>query len=248
MPSKNFIFPHLRHIAVILVEPQTPGNIGSVARAMKNFNMSRLRLVNPCDHLAEEARRMAVHAEDILERAEVFSSLAEALQEVHFAVATTLRRRETHFPAFTPREAAGKILEISSEKNIALVFGREDNGLTTEEIHRCQIISTIPTHVHQASVNLSHAVMIFVYELFQGALSGNPAFVWDYAGPGEIEILYGRIKRVLDLIEFKSRKTTEDFMLGVKRVMGRTPLEDRDVRLFHKIFQEIEFYIKKISK
>jgi len=238
----------LSHIYIILVEPQTPGNIGSVARAMKNFGLHHLVLIRPCDHLSDEARWMAVHAEDILQGSVIFESLAEGLKGIHFSMATTNRKRDTHFPSFTPKEAAEKILEISKDKNVALVFGRERTGLTNEEIHLCSTISTIPTFHEQTSINLAQAVLIYAYELFQTTLFGNPNFVWDYAEADQMEILYKRIQSVLSLAQFESRKTLEDFMLGVRRVFGRTPFEDRDVRLFHKIFQEIEFFLKRNSQ
>ena len=238
----------LSHVHIILVEPQTPGNIGAVARAMKNFGIHRLVLVRPCDHLQDEARWMAVHAEEILENARVADSMALGLQDIHFSVATTNRKRDTHFPSFTPKEAAEKVLEISPNKNIALVFGREKFGLTNDEIHQCSIISTIPTFYEHASLNLGQAVMIYLYELFQATVFGNPNFVWDYAEPEQMEFLYQRIQSVLELSEFESRKTLEDFMLGVRRVFGRTPFEDRDVRLFHKIFQQIDFFLQRRSK
>lgn len=231
-----------------MVEPQTPGNVGAVARAMKNFGLSRLSLVNPCDHLSKEARMMAVKSEEILEKAEIHASLSDALRDVHFSVSTTVRVRDTHFPTFTPKETCGKIHEIAPDKRVALVFGREDNGLTTEEIHLCHIIATIPTHAAQASVNLAQSVMIFAYELFQQALTSNPNFYWDYADPKEVGLLFQRIERVLLGVGFKPKHTMEDFMVTVKRVFGRTPLEERDVRLLHKIFQEMEFYIEKTGR
>ncbi|NUM81866.1 RNA methyltransferase [bacterium] len=248
MPSASYLRSPLHHVKIILVEPQTPGNVGAVARAMKNFGLSQLILVNPCDYLSDEARWMAVHAEEILERAKVVTTLEQALEGVALAVATTARKRDTHFPSFTPNETAERIHEVNAKQSVAIVFGRERNGLLNEEIYQCQIQSSIPTfHAHN-SLNLSQAVMVYLYELFQATLSGNPNFVWDYAEPSQMETLYARIQKVLELSEFKSRKTIDDFMLGVKRVFGRTPFEDRDVRLFHKIFQEIEFFIKHRSK
>lgn len=248
MPPKDFVYPDLKHIEIILVEPQTPGNIGATARAMKNFGLSRLKLVNPCEHTSKEARMMAVKSEDILERAEIVPSLSDALTGIHYSVSTTVRIRDTHFPTFMPSEAAQEIGRIAKNKSVAIVFGREDNGLTTDEIHQCNIVSTIPTHPGQASVNLAQSVMIFAYEIFKASLTANPSFYWDYADPHEVELFYRRVQRLLERIGFQPKHTMEDFMVTLKRVFGRTPLEERDVRLLHKIFQEIEFYIQKIEK
>jgi TrmH family RNA methyltransferase len=245
MPPKNFNFPDLRHVKIILVEPQTPGNVGSVARAMNNFGLTDLRLVHACDHLSAEAKLMAVKSEAILERAVCYATLAEALRDVHFSVSTTVRIRDTHFPTFTPKEAAEKIIEISPQNTVALVFGREHSGLTTEEIHQCRIISMIPTHPSQPSINLAQSVMIYTCEIFQQSLAVNPNFYWDYADPQDVEILYDRLQRILEKIGFRPKTTNEDFLVGLRRILGRTPLEDRDVRILHKIFQEIEFFITK---
>ncbi|MBL7996613.1 RNA methyltransferase [bacterium] len=248
MPPKDFIYPDLQHIEIVLVEPQTPGNIGAAARAMKNFGLSRLKLINPCDYLSKEARMMAVKAEDILEKAAIYTSLSESIQSAHLTIATTVRIRETHFPTFTPSETAQQISQFAQNKSVALVFGREDNGLTTDEIHACRIISTIPTHPVQPSVNLAQSVMIYAYEIFKQSLTANPNFYWDYAEPHEVELFYQRVQALLERIEFKPKHTMEDFMVAVKRVFGRAHLEERDVRLLHKIFQEIEFYIRKVEQ
>ncbi|MBX7150677.1 RNA methyltransferase [bacterium] len=248
MPPASHLRSPLQHVKIILVEPQTPGNVGAVARAMKNFGLTQLVLVNPCDYLSEEARWMAVHAEEILESAQTVKTLEKALEGVVLAVATTARKRDTHFPSFTPKETAERICEVSAHQPVAVVFGRERNGLLNEEIYQCQIQSGIPTFHQHNSLNLGQAVMVYLYELYQATLIGNPNFIWDYAHPSQMEKLYARIQKILELSEFKSRKTIDNFMLGVKRVFGRTPFEDRDVRLFHKIFQEIEFFIKHRSK
>ncbi len=225
---------------VVLVEPQTPGNIGATARVMKNFGLTDLRLVNPCPHRVPEAYHLAVHAREIVDAAGLYGSLEEALHDVHLAVATTNRKRFTHFPSFTPRECAGHLRALSVGSRAALVFGSERTGLTNEQVHRCHVIATIPTSPECPALNLSHAVAVILYELYHAHLSSNPNFEWRYADPRETEELYARIQRILKLVGFRPRKTMEDFLLGVRRVLGRTPLEDRDVKIFHRIFKEIE--------
>ncbi len=245
-PTETFEYPDLQNIIIVLADTQTSGNVGAVARVMKNFGLSTLRLVRPqCDHVNEEALWMAVHSEDVLKRAEVFSTIHDAIADCEFSVATTNRRRESHFPAFTPKEIADQVHPFKLSQKIALVFGGEKNGLSTEDIHTCRVISTILTGKEQSSINLSHAVMILAYEIFQSKLSSNPNFVWDLAKPEQIEQVYIRIQRVLEKIEFQPRKTNEDFILGLRRILGRTPIEDRDVRLIQKIFQEIERFVDR---
>ncbi len=240
--------PDLRHLRVVLVEPQSPGNIGAVCRAMKNFTASEIVLVNPCDHLADEARMFAVRGKDILERARVVTSLDEALRGTHFSIGTTTRVRDTHFPTFLPKEVGQKIAELDRDQQMAIVFGREDNGLTTEELHRCDIVSTIPADDAYSSLNIAQSAMIYLYEMYQAQLVGNPTFEWRLAKREEIDILYDRIRRLLVTINFPVRTTLDDYIVGLKRILGRTHMEDRDVRILHKIFQEIDFYMEKMKK
>lgn len=240
--------PSLDHLRVVLVEPKNPGNIGSVCRAMKNFHASDLVLVNPCDHLADEAKMFAVRGKDILERAAVVPSLREALLDVHFSIGTTTRVRDTHFPTFLPREVAARIAQIDRSSTIAIVFGREDNGLTTEELHRCDIVSTIPADESYASLNIAQAAMVYLYEAYQVQISGNPTFEWRLASREDIDILYDRIRHLLETIDFPARTTLDDYIVGLKRLLGRTPIEDRDVRILHKLFQEIDFFMEKMKK
>src|SRR6266540_6078360 len=130
----NETFNYRDNIAVVLVEPQNPGNIGMVCRAMKNMGLTQLRLVNPCQYDHPEARKFAVWAKDLLQTAQVFSSLQEALVDSHHSVATTRRHGKYRQEIFTPMELVPKILPDLESRKAALVFGREDNGLTTEEV------------------------------------------------------------------------------------------------------------------
>ena len=240
MPRAEHPAPEFSHIKIVLVEPESPGNIGAVTRAMDNFGFSRLCLVNPCDYKVPHAYWLSRHAEDILEQAEVTGSLQSALEGVHIAVATTNRRRFTHNPSFTPKEVAARIRDTGAESSIALVFGRESDGLTNDELHQCQLLSTVPVHPGNMSLNLAQAVMVYLYEIFQHHLDGNPHFDWRLADPREIEQLYRRIEIILNLTGFVPRKTMERFILRIRRLFGRTPMEERDVRLLHRIFKQIE--------
>ncbi|MGL5034571.1 MAG: RNA methyltransferase, partial [Microcystaceae cyanobacterium] len=133
----------LELIKIILVEPAGPLNVGSVARVMKNMGLSRLVLVNPqCDRLGEEARRMAVHGVEILEQAQEVPTLAEALQGCQNAIATTARPRNIETPLETPRQALPWLLE--NPNTSALIFGREDRGLSNEELNQAHRFVAIP--------------------------------------------------------------------------------------------------------
>jgi tRNA/rRNA methyltransferase len=168
----------LENIRVVLVGSQEPMNVGSVARAMQNFGLSDLRLVAPEPRVERDlglgpnswAYRLAVHAEEILERALVVRTPLEALGGVQFVVGTTVRKREIYTgPVVTAREMAPLALHQAQKGKVAILFGRETAGLTTDELDLSQLIVRIPTAPKQPSLNLAQAVMVLCYELFVAA-------------------------------------------------------------------------------
>jgi len=166
----------LAHIKIILVEPAGALNVGSVARVMKNMGLSQLVLVNPqCDRASFEARQMAVHADDILEAAQEFPTLPEALQGCQKAIATTGRDRTAlTIPLESPRDVLPWLLEPPTDRSSwqsALIFGREDRGLTKEELNYAQRFIRIPSTDVYPSLNLAQAVAICGYELYIKAIA-----------------------------------------------------------------------------
>ena len=155
---------------VVLVEPAGPLNVGSVARLCANFQIDALRLINPrCDHLGQEARLMAVHAAAMLEGATVFSSLAEALADCRRVVATSGRHDGEPLPLRPPSEALSWLVEPSETHNspVAVVFGREDRGLSNDEMLQAGKLLSLGTGAAYSSLNLSHAVAVVLHELHQ---------------------------------------------------------------------------------
>jgi len=153
-------------IFFILVEPAVPENIGASARAIKTMSFNNLRLVNPCDYLSVEARKLAHGAGDILTSAMVFSSLGEAMSDLDFVIGTSAKGRRVkhdHHPVDQLSDLIAR--KGRSIRRIGIVFGREESGLSNEEIHLCDIICYIPMAGRYPSLNLSQAVMIVAYEL-----------------------------------------------------------------------------------
>jgi len=164
----------LHQIRIVLVEPAGPLNIGSIARVMKNMGLTRLVLVHPqCDPLGMEARQMAMHGVDVLEAAWRVDTLLEALQGCQRAIATIGRDRTTlGIPLEEPRSALPWLLAQSGDRppaSAALIFGREDRGLTNEELNHAQRFIRIPANAAYLSLNLAQAVAICCYELFMAA-------------------------------------------------------------------------------
>ena len=149
----------------ILVEPATPGNVGSAARAIKTMGFHSLRLVNPCDHLSKEARKLAYASHDILEAALLYSGLKEAIDDLDLIIATTAKNRTVWNDYFTPRDCIGILKEKGDAiQQIGVVFGREESGLNTEELELCDIRSSIPLVSNYPSINLAQSVMVYAYE------------------------------------------------------------------------------------
>lgn len=151
-------------VAVVLVEPESPGNIGSVARVMKNFGFKELVLINPCK-ITEEAFKMARHGEDILKNAKIFQQLERALEPYDIKIATTGKTR--NFITIRPEE-------IPKYESMCIVFGRESSGLTNEEINMCDLVVKIPASQEYPVLNLSHAVAIILYTLFEKSETKTP--------------------------------------------------------------------------
>jgi tRNA/rRNA methyltransferase len=153
-------------LVLVLVEPAGPLNVGSVARLCANFGVGQLRLVAPrCDHLGEEARRMAVHAADLLERATLHPDLAAAIADCHRVVATSGRQDPEPLPVVGPEDALRWMRAAQPETPSALVFGREDRGLTNDELLQTGRVLRLASDPAYPSLNLSHAVAITLHEL-----------------------------------------------------------------------------------
>ncbi|MCB9832827.1 MAG: TrmJ/YjtD family RNA methyltransferase [Planctomycetes bacterium] len=159
---------HLDRIAIVLVEPRGPLNVGAAARAMKNMGLGELVIVGELDPLGEEVRRMAAHSEEILERARRLPTLEEALRDRGLVVGTTARGRHRQ-PTLSPREAAPAILAAAARSRVAVVFGREDHGLSADELALCHLVLSAPTSAERTSLNLAQAVLLVAYELFQAS-------------------------------------------------------------------------------
>ncbi len=156
----------LDRVAVVLVEPQNPANVGAAARAMKNMGLSRLILVAPPTYDPHRARWMAPGCDDVIARTEIVNTLDEALAGVHYAYATTARHRALNQPVLEHRQVAAEI--VNSDRRFAILFGREDTGLSSEHVQRCAAVVRIPTPEH-ASLNLGQAVLLVAHALFEAA-------------------------------------------------------------------------------
>ena len=152
--------------AFILVEPAVPENIGAAARALKVMGFDDLRLVNPAGHLSEKAMWLAHGSRDILESAGVYQTLEAAVEDLDFIIGTTAKRRSVKYDYYTPEEIRKMVREKEKAvRKTGVVFGREERGLTNEELQQCDLLSAIPMADPYPSLNLGQSVMLYAYVL-----------------------------------------------------------------------------------
>ncbi len=235
----------LDNIHVVLVEPQHSGNIGGVARAMKNMALSRLVLVTPADHLAMEARMMAMHAFDILQHAQVVGTLSRAVADAGYVVGTTRRLGKSRQAQHSSRSIAPLLLELAGSNPVALVFGREDSGLTNDELAQCHELISIPAHPTFGSLNLAQAVLLVCYELYVTTATQPLSTLPTLATTAELERLYTRMREVLRRIGFLHGSSPDRMMGYFRRFFARYGLKSRDVNIFLGVFRQVEWYISR---
>lgn len=236
-----------RNVRIVLVEPESPGNVGASARAIKTMGFSQLVLVNPkCDPADTEAAALAHNATDVLEGAWIVSSLEEALADTVFSVGTTQRARRQGQPTYTPEEAAARMLEHRDAAGLAIVFGRESSGLANRELELCSVLSTAPAATLLPALNLSQAVMLYVYALYRAGLApGEGVYRWKPSSHAELEQFYKHLSDTFHRLEARPATTMESLVAKFRRVFGRIPLESRDVTLLHRMLELADEYVKK---
>lgn len=246
----------LEHVRIILVEPAGPINVGSIARVMKNFGLNHLVLVNPqCNPISTEALQMAVHAKDILESAVSATTLPEALQGCTRAIATTARFRDWT-PLDNPRTALPWLLQ-ESEQPTALIFGREDRGLSNEELNYAQRFVRIPTSSSYPSLNLATAVALCCYELAQTDAenqhnTGNQeklsalknASDNELAPLDVIEVYYQELESLLLQIGYLYPHTAASRMEKFRQLYNRSQIQTREVAMLRGILRQVEWALK----
>jgi len=232
----------------VLVNPESQGNIGAVARAMKTSGFKKLILVNPPELDHADIRRMAHRSIDIIKNAKIVNSFDEAIENMHFVVGTTMRTRQHKYTLYSPDEAGERLMAAALDHSVAIVFGSERNGLTNVELSKCHFHSTIATATQNPALNLSQAVMIYAHRFFVNFNTIEKEYNPILAGQGEYEKFYERLSSSLEKVNFVPRDGMEQFLIRVRRLFGRLELESRDVRMMHKLLQIFEKRIRSLEK
>ncbi len=232
-------------LRIILVNPKLPANIGSSARAMKNFGFHELYIVSSKHKLEAKAYALASHASDVLDNAVVCNTLKDALADCSFSLGTTARARKDDRGTYTARKAASNFCPLSQKEKVALVFGREDWGLSNEDLDLCQGYIQIPT-AEYASLNLAQAVQIVVYEWFstdnEVALT-KPQFDSTLATREKVERMYAKLLKVLHLIKYTDKQREESAMRLMRRIFDKAQLNEREVSAIHGLWRQVKWAV-----
>ncbi|PXW87630.1 tRNA/rRNA methyltransferase [Nitrosomonas sp. Nm84] len=226
----------LDHIRIVLSHTSHPGNIGAAARAMKTMGLHSLYLINPRFFPDKEADARAANASDILEFAKVCTGLDEALENTVLTAAITARPRELSHDVFDARQGAHELLRYAQQQPVALLFGRENSGLTTAEVSKCQIIIHIPANPQYPSLNLASAVQIMSYEL-RMTLTENaaPPAIRPSASFNELESLYAHLEELMIISNFLDPQKPKLLMQRIRRLFSRARLEKEEVQILRGI-------------
>jgi len=240
-------------VIVVLHEPQDLVNIAHVVRGVKNFGFRDLRLVNPREWDAFRVEGIAHQTQDVLARVQVCDSLEAALADCIHVVGCTARGRTAKRNVQRPREAAAEVTTLAERGPVALLFGREDRGLSNEALDRCHRIVTIPTQASYASLNLGHAVVVMLYELAlaRGAEEQpfkTPRREAEPAAAAELERLFGDLERALAAIDFFKTRNAEAIMRTMRELTHRAPLDAREVKLLRAMAIEVVKYRERLAR
>lgn len=230
-------------IRIVLVGTTHPGNIGAVARAMKNMGVSDLALVEPRHFPHKDATARASGAVDVLENAVVTGTLAEALQDCVYTVGASARSRAINWPTLEPRECAARLLDESRAGPVAAVFGPEKYGLTNEHLDLCDALLTIPTNPDFASLNLGMAVQVLTYELRAAGIDRDrPEYEPDapLATNEDMEHFYEHLENVLRDIRFLDPDNPRHLMRRLRRLFVRARPDQNEVNILRGILTAVD--------
>ena len=230
-------------IRIVLVDPNHPGNIGAVARAMKNMGLDELRLVRPKFFPNADATARASGADDVLAAAQVHEEFADAIADCGLVVGTSARQRHLPFELVEPRECAARIVQAGRSGGAAVVFGSERIGLTNAELARCNLLATIPTDSRYSSLNLAMAVQVFAYELWLASRPGAPEIApldVPLASAAEMARLYQHFEEVLEYIDFQDRTGGGHLMARIRRLFNRSRLDQNEMNILRGILTAVQ--------
>jgi TrmH family RNA methyltransferase len=227
-------------VRIVLIDPSHPGNVGSVARAMKNMALEDLTLVRPRSFPHPESNALAAGADDILAKARVVDSVAEAIGDCAFIAGTTSRPRSYYWEFTTPREVASRVAGLGPENRAALLFGSERYGLGTEDLNHCNVLVRIPANPEYCSLNLAMSVQLLAYELLMAREQPHSHVQLEQplAPAADVEHFYAHLHQVLNEIDFEDR--TGHLMERLRRLFNRAQLDRNELNILRGILSAVQ--------
>jgi len=241
----------LDNIRIVMVHTTHPGNIGAAARAMKNMGLTQLYLVAPKEFPSNDATWRAASAVDVLESAVVVSTFEEAVAGCSLVVGSSARERRIPWPLLDSRRACEQVYREARTASVALVFGREDRGLTNEELQQCQLHVNIPANDAYSSLNVAMAVQVLAYEVrmahLANSLPADPMAGWDlpYASAEDLERFFVHLEEALSEMDFLKAEAPKQAMARLRRLFQRTRLDYMEVNILRGIFTIAQQWVRK---
>ncbi|HQW81339.1 MAG: RNA methyltransferase [Rhodanobacteraceae bacterium] len=243
MSLREFLLP----IRVVLIDTALPENIGAAARAMKTMGLSDLALVRPKLFPDQRANALAAGADDLLERAQIYDSLTDAIADCVYAAGCTARLRDISLPLLEPGEAAQSLLTEARRGPVALVFGAERTGLTNEDLSRCDAAVHIPTEAEFSSLNLAQAVQVLSFCIRSAALTITEVMPLPLAERDDppatieqMERMFEHFEQALAEIDFFKGRPYGHLMQRIRRMLHRADLDTREVMIFRGILADAQ--------
>ena len=235
------------NITVIMINTTHPGNIGAAARALKNMGLSKLVLVDPKEFPTAKATWRAAGAADVLEQVEVVASLDEAIADCGLVIGTSARERRIPWPLLTPRECGDRVCEESKQHKTAILFGREDRGLTNEELQKCHYHVHIPSNPEYSSLNIAAAIQVLVYEIRVSALtpdSGQALTFTDWDMPRAkteaVEHYYTHLEETLAKLKFLDPDNPRQTVTRLRRLFNRIRMDEMELSILRGMLTSIQ--------
>lgn len=242
--------PYLNHIAIVLVEPKFPENIGAAARAAFNMGISRLVVVRKEAPAHEPMAKMATHkAAHLIENLSLHDNLEEALEPFSFIIGTTARRGRQRRVGKTPRDCVKEILPLLPDNQVAILFGPENCGLSNSDLRFCHLTSCIPT-ADFSSLNLAQAVAIHCYEIYYGLIHEqkdiNPGP--QLASSFELEGMYSHLEEALLRIDFLQEKSHTYWMNNIRKFLARVQLTSKESNLIRGVCRQFLWHQSTVTE
>lgn len=242
---------HQSNIKIVLVNTAHPGNIGGAARAMKNMGLAELCLVEPREYPAPRAVWRAAGAREVLTNATVVDSVDEAIADCSLVIGTSARERRIPWPLINPRECGERVWAEAQHHKVALLFGREDRGLTNDELQKCHYHVHIPSNPEYSSLNLATAVQVLAYEVRMASLADEKGQIpelgeWDQplVNSEDLENFHNHLAETMADLDFYDPKNPKQLLTRMRRLFNRLRMDQMEVSILRGLLSAVQRRVK----